>query len=144
MVIFCDKDADLRVERLFDKATKGWQSHNSCSEQSLLRLFQISLHIPGVLWRLSRLCPVFIGKNDHHRALFAHKYRATRRRTFKREARATPAGRHTAKSQYRQTPGHQIGKSLGRQAANISTPLCRPAMTAHSRHTTHNAARILE
>ena len=144
VVIFCDKDAAPWTGSLFDKAIKGRQSYNACSEQSLLCLFQTSLHIPGALWRLSRLCSVSIGKNDHRRAPFAHNCRVTRRRTFKKEAHARPPDRHTARSQYCQTPGCQIGKSLGRQAANISTPLCRPAMTAHSRQTTRNTARILE
>ena len=144
VVIFCDKDAAPWTGSLFDKAIKGRQSYNACSEQSLLCLFQTSLHIPGALWRLSRLCSVSIGKNDHRRALFAHKCRVTRRRTFKKEAHARPPDRHTARSQYCQTPGCQIGKSLGRQAANISTPLCRPAMMAHSRQTTRKTARILE
>ena len=118
VVIFCDKDAVPWTGSLFDKAIKGRQSYNACSEQSLLCLFQTSLHIPGALWRLSRLCSVSIGKNDHHRALSAHKCRATRRRAFKRETHARspghqatrPPGRHTARSQYCQTPGYQIGK----------------------------------
>ena len=130
VVIFCDKDAAPWTGSLFDKAIKGRQSYNACSEQSLLCLFQTSLHIPGALWRLSRLCSVSIGKNDHRRALFAHKCRATRRRAFKRETHARSPGHQATRSPDRNTARHQATKSASSQAANISTPLCRPIMTA--------------
>ena len=121
VVIFCDKDAVPWTGSLFDKAIKGRQSYNACSEQSLLCLFQTSLHIPGALWRLSRLCSVSIGKNDHHRALSAHKCRATRRRAFKRETHARSPGHQATRSPYRQIAILPDTRLPNRQVARLPT-----------------------